>query len=130
MEVTIDNLSDMCALMCDNVVPQKGESMEFEWNDKGKSLYEKFEQYYYDELAKLRKEKKDPEYIEGWCIIDNEDYVRTLEDVCGILIYGDDDFAFQHLDDFIKQYGEDEVYDCGYTAREVRDELLKYCEEV
>lgn len=26
MEVTVDNLNDMCALMCDNVVPQKGKS--------------------------------------------------------------------------------------------------------
>ena len=28
MEATIDNLNDMCALMCDNVVPQKGKEME------------------------------------------------------------------------------------------------------
>lgn len=31
MEVTIDNLDDMCSLMCDNVVPQKGErTMRYE----------------------------------------------------------------------------------------------------
>lgn len=94
--------------------------------DEGKRLYYKFEKYYCDELEKLRKEKNDPEYCEGWCIIDNSDYVKTLEDVCGILIYGDDEFAFDHLDDFIKYNGEDDIYDLGYTAKEVKEALKKY----
>ena len=98
------------------------------WNAEGKRLDKKFHSYYVSELEKLRKERNDPDYTEGWCIIDTSEYVKTLEDVCGILIYGDDDNAFNHLDEFIETYGEDEIYDLGFTAREVRNELEKYCE--
>lgn len=33
MEVTIDNLDDMCALMWDNVIPQKEEEEEEDESD-------------------------------------------------------------------------------------------------
>lgn len=90
--------------------------------DKGNELYELFNGYYITELEKLRKEKGDPNYVEGWCIIDNSDYVKTIEDLCGLLIYGYDEHVFEHLDGF----SDDDEYWEGYTVKEVREEISKY----
>ena len=93
---------------------------------KGNELNDRFDRYYCEELEYLRKEYNDPEYFEGWCIIDTPKYVKTLEDICGILIYGDDTNAVNHVEEFIRQYGENEIYDLGYTGKEVLNELTKY----
>ena len=93
---------------------------------KGNELFNKFHEYYYEELECLRKEYNDPEYTEGWCIIDTPKYVKTLEDICGVLIYGEDENAIGHVELFIETWGEDEVYNLGYTGKEVLNELARY----
>lgn len=92
---------------------------------EGKRLSDKFDRYYKEELECLRREFGDPNYFEGWCIIDTPKYVKTLEDVCGLAIYGEDD-AISHLKEFINTEGEDAIYDLGFTGREVLYKLLTY----
>jgi len=90
-------------------------------NEKGKQLYDKFENFYVTELERLRKEKNDPEYIEGWCIIDNNNYVQDIEDEIGLLIYGYDEFVFDVLSDW-----ENVEYAFGLTGKEIKQKLEEY----
>lgn len=76
-------------------------------NEKGMELYNRMEENYCKELARLQEEKNDPNYEEGWTIIDNEDYVKTFEDEIALLIYGYVDYIFDVIDDWYRCYGND-----------------------
>ena len=100
-------------------------------NAKGRELYEIWEQNYYKENDRLGGNHEEGEFVEGWCIIDNDDYVKTLTDECGLLIFGYDESAPWIVDEWIELYGADDVIfkDCnskGYTCADVKKELLKY----
>lgn len=95
-------------------------------NANGQKLYEKFERFHRERIDEIRKETGDYDYTEGWCVIDNSEYVKTLEDVCGIIIYGYDNDGIDHICEYIGDYGENSEYDLGFTARQVLVELMKY----
>lgn len=103
-------------------------------NAKGKELYKIWGQNYYKENDNLGGDSANGDIIEGWSIIDNDDYVKTLIDECGLLIFGYDDNAINVIDEWIEDWGADDV--CftdidgkSYTFAEVRKELLKYFTE-
>lgn len=93
---------------------------------KGKLLYLGFEENYENELRRLREIKDDPDYTDGWCIIDDSRYVKTLEDVCGILLFGEGEHAIDHVKEFIRFNGDNDIYDLGYTAKTVLRKLQTY----
>lgn len=95
-------------------------------NAKGKELYNIWEQNYFKENDKRGGNSVNGDYVEGWCIIDNDDYVKTLTDECGLLIFGYDDGAIDTVDEWIELYGADNVIFKGYTCANVKAELLKY----
>ena len=95
-------------------------------NSKGMELYKLWEQNYYKENDKLGGNSAYGDFVEGWSIIDSSDYVETLTDVCGLLIFGYDNDAVGTVEDWIETYGNERAY--GFTYEEIRAELLKYFE--
>ena len=93
-------------------------------NEKGKALADKWYGIYRDEIHKIREETNDPGYDEGWCVIDDYDHIRSVEDECGVLLQGYDDNAFYMvLETGIKL---DEKWNKFCTTRELLLELAKY----
>lgn len=85
-------------------------------NEKGMKVFNEWQRKYYDELDRIRKETGDPEWIEGWCIIDTMDFEHDINDIIGVMIFGDDDDAIYHI---LDNYRADEPYAFGYTAAQV-----------
>lgn len=92
-------------------------------NAKGLELYDKWEHIYYDELTKQREQRGDPDWIEGWCIIDDSDHCKTIEDYVGLAIFGDDDYAIYHI---LDNFHPKEHYAYGYTAEQVVEMMKPY----
>ena len=95
-------------------------------NEKGKKLYDIWEYNYCKENDKLGGNSAEGDFIEGWCIIDNDDYVKTLTDECGLLIFGYDNGAIYFIDELIETYGADETIFKEYTCGDIKRELMKY----
>lgn len=93
-------------------------------NTKGLELYDKWEHIYYDELDKERKERNDPNWIEGWCIIDDWDHIHDINDEIGLLIFGYEDCAMGHLMEWANS--PDEVYIFGFTYRQIVEMMKEY----
>lgn len=104
-------------------------------NADGKKLHDIWEQNYFKENDKLGGNSVSGDFVEGWVIIDNADYVKTITDFCGLMIYGyDNDDCLYLADEWIEMYGKDNVIfkDCFgkvYTCKEAKEELLKYFKE-
>lgn len=101
-------------------------------NAKGEKLRNIWQQNYFKENNKLGGDSANSNFVEGWSIIDNKEYVKTLTDFCGLMLYGyDDDDCLWIADEWIEMYGENSVIftDCNgksYTCIEVKTELLNY----
>ena len=97
-------------------------------NNKGKELWGIWEQNYFKENDSLGGDSEVADFVDGWCIIDNDEYVKDLTDECGLLIYGYDDSAIYVVDEWIEEYGVDSIIFKNYTCEDVKNELLKYFE--
>ena len=97
-------------------------------NKKGKELFDVWEQNYFKENDKRGGNSANGDFVEGWSIIDNDNYVKTLTDECGLLILGYDDGAIATVDEWIEEGCEGEVGKLGFTYTDVRNELLNYFE--
>lgn len=97
-------------------------------NAAAEELYKKWENIYHQELERLRKEKNDPEFHEGWCIIENDNFIKSLDDVVGLLIFGYDDNALYTVGMWIDDDGEEDTY-WGYRLKDIYSELEKYYRE-
>lgn len=95
--------------------------------DIAKPIYDEWEEKYWNELERLKIEKNNPDYHEGWCIIENDSFIKTLDDAVGLLIFGYDDNALGTIDEWIKIYGEDDTY-FGFKFVDIMHELEKYFE--
>lgn len=97
-------------------------------NKKGVQLSSKWWEIYCKENDRLGGNSAELDFIEGWCIIDDSRYVKTLEDVCGLLLMAYDNNALRELEDWF--YGCEADYKIyGFTHAEIKAELLKYFEE-
>ena len=92
-------------------------------NKKGMELFDTWRDKYYGELERMRKETGDPDWIEGWCIIDTPEYEHDINDVIGVMIFGDDDDAIYHI---LENFSAKEEYAFGYTAAEVVEMMKPY----
>ena len=98
-----------------------------ELNEKGKAAYARMEKNYNNERAWLETHPEDPYHDElGWCIIDNDDYVKNFEDECALLVFGYDDQVFFHLEEWAEINGWDAEYVFGHTTKEYYDEIRTY----
>ena len=66
-------------------------------NAKGEALYDKWERIYWEEITKQREQRGDPDFCEGWCIIDDWDHIHDINDEIGLLIFGYEDNAIYHV---------------------------------
>ncbi|MEE1256267.1 MAG: hypothetical protein UHN47_07115 [Lachnospiraceae bacterium] len=96
--------------------------------DLAKHIYDEWETKYRNELERLRKEKNNPDYHEGWCIIETDEFIKTLDDVVGLIIFGFDDNAYGTIEEWIKQDGENDTY-LGFKLKDIMQELEKYFEQ-
>lgn len=99
--------------------------MKLTLNDAGKKLYDKWWENYCQENDRMGGNSAEGDFVEGWSIIDDSRYVKTVEDVCGLMIFGYDQYPFVALEDWF--YGCDadyKIYD--FTHDEIKAELLKY----
>ena len=85
-------------------------------NSKGKELYDLWYQNYCKGNDKLGGNSADGDFVEGWSIIDNTDYIKTLTDVCGLLIFVYDNDAIYTVEDWIKHFEE-------LTVEEIKAEI-------
>lgn len=102
-------------------------------NKKGLEIYNIWEKKYREENNRLGGDYENGDIVEGWCIIDTQEHVKTLTDICGLLVLGYDDSAVYHMEEYIDMYGENEEYFTdhtgkAYTAAQVLQELSKYYE--
>lgn len=99
-------------------------------NSKGKELHDIWWKNYCTENDKLGGNSANHEFVEGWCIIDNDDYIKTLTDECGLLIFGYDDYAMFTVAEWIEDYGNEKIKigSIYYTYEDVMNELKKYFE--
>lgn len=102
-------------------------------NRSGMEVFNKWEEVYRKELENERKLRNDPEYSDGWCIIDDSRYVKDEDDALGILIFGDDDSAICHIMNCVengtfKSYDDEWAF--GKTCREMIIALLPYFDMV
>lgn len=101
--------------------------MSVRMKDSAKPIYNEWETKYWNELERLKKEKNNPNYHEGWCIIENDTFVRTLDDVVGLLIFGHDYNALGTIDEWIEIYGEEDTY-FGFKLKDIMHKLEKHFE--
>lgn len=101
-----------------------------ELNKKGWELFDKWESKYWNELERLQKEKNNPNYYEGWCIIENDNFVKTPEDLVGLYLFGYCDHIFDIIDEWketLELSGSDNVWDyIDMTFDELEEEMEKY----
>ena len=102
-------------------------------NAKGWELYKEWERIYEDELHRLQDEMHDPDFVEGWCIIDDYRFVKTVEDQVGLLVFGYDEGVGAYFDFWTEHGGENEI--CftdingkDYTFAEVEKLVVPYYE--
>ena len=102
-------------------------------NQKGNDAFYRWQDIYHTENDRLGGNWADGDLVDGWCIIDTYDFIKTLTDECELLVYGYDDGAIDHIDEYIDIYGENELYfrdpnGNEYTAAKVKEKLLEYFE--
>lgn len=97
-------------------------------NEKGIELCDIWTKKYADENDRLGGNSKEGDFVEGWCIIDNDEHIKTITDECGLLLFAYEEDVFNILDEWEKDTDETEKICGGFTIPEVKKELLKYVE--
>jgi hypothetical protein len=101
--------------------------LDMKLNEKGIELYDIWAKKYADENDRLGGNSEKGDFVEGWCIIDNFNYIKNITDECGLLIFGYNEGALDTVEEWIED-GDSEIGNLGFTYTDVRNELLKYFE--
>lgn len=104
--------------------------MRVELNESGWALHQIWYENYCKENNNLGGNSAEGDFVEGWCIIDNYDYIKTITDECGLLLFAYDENVFNILDEWAEDFDETDKICGGFTIPEVKKELLKYVEIV
>lgn len=102
--------------------------MKVKLNDSGYRLYKVWWENYCKENDRLGGNSTNGDFVEGWSIVDNKDYIKTIEDECGLLLFAYDEYVFDILDEWAEDCNETDKICGGFTITEVKTELLKYVE--
>ena len=101
-------------------------------NEKGWELYNIWAQKYVDENDRLGGNYENGDIVEGWCIIENSDFVKTPEDLVGLYLFGYDEQIFNIIDEWKEHneaLGTNRVWDeIDMTIDEFEKEMEKYFE--
>lgn len=96
---------------------------------QGWEKFHEWEKIYDAELKRLQEELNDPDYFEGWCMINNYDFVKTLDDEVGILIFGYEEAIGWYFDEWEKYKDEvcfTDINGVNYTFQEVENAVIPY----
>lgn len=112
--------------------------MKVSMKENAKSIYNEWDKKHAEELERLRIVNDNPNYNEeGWCILYNDEYIKTFDDAIGFLIYAYTTDVLDIVDEWIdneKKYnGRDNGLFIGlFDLKDLRRELEKYfeCERV
>lgn len=97
------------------------------FKESAKPIYEKWESIYCEENDRLGGNSENGEFVDGWCIIENDDFIKTLDDVVGLYIFGYGEDALGTIDEWIERYGEEDR--CfKFKLIDVMHEMEKYFE--
>ena len=97
-----------------------------ELNAKGWAAYNRMEKKYYEELDRLKKELNDPNFEEGWCILENDEVAPTAKDYAEVLVFGDMEYAVRIIIDSFKNDPDDTLYWDGVKWKDFVRMLLPY----
>lgn len=99
-------------------------------NEKGLAVWEKWEQIYGDALQKLQEERNDPDYTEGWCIIDTYEYVPEIEDEAQLLVWAYGEGVWSYFDDWNQPGSREQFYrdvhGKWFSLHELEKEVAQY----
>ena len=97
-------------------------------NQAGKKLFNIWGEKFYKENDRLGGNSSEGEFVGGWCIIDNSDFIKSITDNCGLWIFGYDEGAIDEIDNCIEIFGDTQCGKHDYTFGDLKNELLKYFE--
>ena len=99
-------------------------------NKRGTELYDIWAKKYADENDRLGGNSENGDFVEGWCIIENRDFVKTPQDLIGLYLFGYDEHIFSIIDEWKEcngLLGTDNVWDgIDMTIDEFEKEMEKY----
>lgn len=98
-------------------------------NAKGLELFDKWNHIYYDELALQRELRDDPDWTEGWCIIDDYDHIQTIEDEVGLLIFGYADCVGNYFNEWRDVFGTSPFFTDAHGQNYTLNEVENRCKE-
>lgn len=94
------------------------EYTRYRLTDEGWEAFNRIAQMHEAELEKLRVEYNDPDYDEGWSVIDDFDHIKNIDDDIDLLIYGYEEAVISTLVSWA--WGNiDSKYMFGYTYKQV-----------
>ena len=97
-------------------------------NKKGWELWETWHKLYHAENNKLGGDSENGYFVDGWCIIDNTEYIKNITDQCGLLIFGYDDYAIDTVTEWIEKWGNETIHPYEFTWADVIERLKQYYE--
>lgn len=97
-------------------------------NKKGLALWDRWHKLYHAENDKLGGDSENGYFVDGWCIIDNTDYIKNITDQCGLLIFGYEEDAIYIVEEWIEEWGNEKVNPFDFTWQDVINEMLQYFE--
>ena len=103
-------------------------------NDKGIKKYNAWEKIYEMELDRLRILMDDPDYFEGWSIVDNDLFVRTFDDLIGLLVFGYGEDIGWNIEEWKTIYKPEDIFfedvdGKKHTVEETINELMTCYED-
>lgn len=106
--------------------------MAYKLSAKGLESFRRMSAMHEAELEKMRVELNDPDYLDGWGVIDDYDHIHNIDDEIDLLIYAyrEDvidtlvDWA-QHDKDIYGKWSMDSDFSFGYSYKEVISMISK-----
>lgn len=91
--------------------------MSYELTRKGEDAVSRMWKMYHHELAE--RQKADPDFVDGWGIIDNKRYIKTIDDEVDVLMgaYGND--VLNVLSDWVDPSNIDDKCCADWSVKEV-----------
>lgn len=81
---------------------------DYRLTEAGIKAMDRMQDVYFAELRKIREEIGDDEYLEGTCIIDDSDHIKTLDDEVDYLILCYEADVLNVLGDWSRHCGLDD----------------------
>lgn len=92
---------------------------KYRLTEKGWAAYNRANAVYEAEIQKLRDEFHDPDYMEGWSIIDDYEHIHNVDEEIDLLIFGYMEYVIDVLAEWVKSDGLDTWYVFGCTYKQI-----------